>query len=311
MRQTEQVQTPHPRSGQPAQYGASPPLPESLCRELEELGLSPSEARVTLTLLQLGSVKSTELARLSGVPRTSIYQVIEGLRDKGLVERLAGSGPAIWATPGRDRVLDRLHTALAAAQEDRLRQHAARTERLRDVLAEAVPGDPSVALPYVHLLSCPAEVRESHQHLMSEAEHEILVFNRPPYSTAPDPVKDATVQALERGVRMRVLYQAAQIEDPEADSFRAAVETYRQLGVEGRVVDELPTKLIVVDATSVLLAMDDPVLADAGFPVTIHVEHPGFATVQAAAFEQFWTTSRPLPAPTGASSARPPAPVRP
>lgn len=278
---------------QPGRGGASPPLPESLCRELEELGLNPSEARVTLALLQLGSAKSTELARLAGVPRTSIYQVIDALRDKGLVERLPGDGPATWATPGRDRVLDRLHAALAAAQEERLRQHAARTARLREVLAQAMPANPRIPLPYVHLLTCPAEVRECHQHLLAQAEQEVLVFNRPPYSTAPQPVHDATKQVLARGVAMRVLYQAAQVEDPEADAFRAAAEDYLELGVKGRVVDELPTKLLVVDTKAVLLAMDDPVLADAGFPVTLHIEHPGFAAVQAAAFEQFWRSARP------------------
>lgn len=271
----------------------SGPLPETLWRELEELGLNPSEARVTLALLQLGTAKSTQLAKLAGVPRTSIYQVIQALQDKGLVVRVPGEGPALWATPGRDKVLNRLHTALAAAQELRLQQHSQRTARVREMLAETVPDAPAVALPYVHLITCPLEVRQCHERLLAEAELEVLVFNRPPYSTVARTTNAAAMQTLARGVAMRVLYQAAQVEDPEADAFRAALEIYQEAGVEGRVVDELPVKLLIVDRKVGLLAMDDPVVMNTGFPVTLLIEHPGFAAVQAAAFDQFWAGARP------------------
>jgi HTH-type transcriptional regulator, sugar sensing transcriptional regulator len=281
------------RDGPAIPSAAAPPAPSSdaLAREFEELGLSQSEARVTLALLQLGTAKSTQLAKVSAVPRTSIYQVIETLHEKGLVLRVPGGGPALWATPGRDKVLDRLHTALAAAQEERLRQHTLRTGRLREILADSV-AETNVPLPYVHLLACPLEVRQCHERLLAEAEFEVLVFNRPPYSTVAKSVNAAAMHGLRHGVLMRVLYQAAQVEDPEADAFRASAELYREAGVKGRVVDELPTKMLVVDRKVALLAMDDPVLAGAGFPVTLLIEHHGFAAVGAAAFEQFWAQAR-------------------
>ncbi|MGH9152710.1 MAG: TrmB family transcriptional regulator [Acidimicrobiales bacterium] len=271
------------------------PLVQDLAREFEELGLSPSEARVTLALLQLGTAKSTQLAKVAAVPRTSIYQVIEALQDKGIVLRVPGEGPALWASPGRDKIFDRLHTALTAAQEARLEQHRARAARLRDKLAESVPEAPLVPLPFVHLLTCPQEVRQHHERLLAQAEFEVLVFNRPPYSTVARTTNAAAMRMLARGVTMRVLYQAAQVEDPEADAFRASVELYQEAGVEGRVVDELPIKLLVVDRQVALLAIDDPTVHDSGFPVTMLVEQSGFANAQAAAFEHYWLSGRPLP----------------
>lgn len=273
-----------------------------MCRELEDLGLSPSEARVTLALFQLGSAKSTELARVGSVPRTSIYQLIESLEDKGLILRVPGDGPAVWASPGRDKVLARLYGALAAAQEERLQQHRAHAARLREMLAEWAPESPPVALPYVQLITCPSRVSEFHEQLLGEAASEVLVFNRPPYSTVPRTVNAAAMRALARGVAMRVLYQAAQVEDPEADAFRASLEAYREAGVDGRVVDELPIKLLIVDRKVALLAMDDPHQPFAGFPVTLLIEHAGFAAFQAAAFDQLWDIARPCPRPTAAVS---------
>ena len=82
----------------------------------------------------------------------------------------------------------------------------------------------------------------------------------------------------------------------EAEGFRAAIARYHDAGVEGRLVEELPIKLAIADRRTALLAMTDPVLPDIGFPTTLLVEHPGFATLQAEAFERLWETAKPLDA---------------
>lgn len=113
-------------------------VPESVRQELQELGLRPYEARVLLALLQAGSANSAQLAELSGVPRTSTYQVMEALTDQGLAERVLTHGPAVWSCRGWEAVVD----VLDAAEEERLRQHHARTRQLRQTLAETLPGTP-------------------------------------------------------------------------------------------------------------------------------------------------------------------------
>jgi hypothetical protein len=214
-----------------------------------------------------------------------------------VVVRVPGGGPAMWATPGRDKVLDRLHTFLASAQEVKLQEHSHRTSRVRQMLAETVPDAPSSSLPFVQILTCPLEVRQSHERLLAEAELEVMVFNRPPYSTVSSTTNAAAMHALSRGVSMRVVYQAAQVEDPEAHAFRAGLELYREAGAEGRMVDELPVKLLVVDRRVVIIAMDDENTVDATFPITMLIEHGGYASVQAEAFERIWARGRPLPQP--------------
>ena len=116
-------------------------MPDSIRRELQELGLRPYEARVLLALLRAGSANSAQLAELSGVPRTSTYQVMEALTEQGLAERVPTHGPAVWTCGGWESVVD----ALDAAEEARLRQHHARTGRLRTALAEVLPSKPPAA----------------------------------------------------------------------------------------------------------------------------------------------------------------------
>lgn len=269
----------------------SSPIPEYLLREFEQLNLSPYEARVLLALLRLGSANTAQLARHSGVPRTSTYQVLEELNTKGLAQRLSVEGPAMWCSPGRDEVFQRLD----AAEEERLRQHLDRTARLRELVNRTFPEVSGAAAgPYCHVIQGASQVSSIYDRLLTEAESELLVFNRPPYSYPPDVVNPAVIAALERGVATRVLYQAEQWSDPGAAAFRKAMAVYHQAGVQARLVDELPIKLAVADRSVALLAMTDPVLPEVGFPTTLLVQHPGFACLQADAFEQRWAIGKDL-----------------
>ena len=108
---------------------------ESIRWELQELGLRPYAARLLLALLRTGSGTSAQLAELSGVPRTSVYQVMQALTEQGLAEAVPTYGPAVWTCPGWEVVVD----LLDAAEEERVRQHHERTRRLRQELAHILP----------------------------------------------------------------------------------------------------------------------------------------------------------------------------
>jgi sugar-specific transcriptional regulator TrmB len=263
---------------------------EALRRELEELGLGAYEARVLLALLRLGSASPGQLARQADVPRTSTYQVLEELAGKGLAERVPGGSPAVWTSRGPDAVLERLE----ALQEDRLREYRARSRHVRDRLHEALAQAPAPSLPYAQVIHDPSRVKPLYLEMLSSAQEEVLVFNRPPYSWdlgTPDPVIVRTAGL----VRTRVLYQAVQVDDPNGEAWRQEMQAYHAAGVEARVVDELPMKLAIVDRRVALLTLEDPVLPNVGFPTSLLVEHPAFASVQADSFDLRWSTARPYP----------------
>lgn len=268
-------------------------LAQSLLHEFEGLELSPYAARVLVALLRVGSANSSELARLSGVPRTSTYQVMEELGRKGLAQRVAGDGPATWASPGRDEVLDRLD----ALHEERLHQQQERTARIREQLATTFPDLPSGGGPYVHVLLGATQVAGMYDRLVAGAEAELLIFNQPAYFQSPEEMSQTVLDAVDRGVVTRALYDAAQWSDPEGGAFRAAMEKYHAAGVEGAVVLNLPIKLAVADRRVALLGIADPVLPAMSLPTTLLVEHPGFAALQAGAFDRLWAQAQPIAAP--------------
>lgn len=272
---------------------ASPtPIPakvaESLHRAFEGLGLTPYQARLVVALQQAGSANCVDLARLAGIPRTSTYQVLDELDSKGLASRLPGDGPAVWTSVGRKESLDRL----VELEAERLDKVKARAGSLAELLDRLLPSDRSVSLPYVQVIHDPSRVAPLYQQLLSRTEHELLVFNRPPYSRPIGPVQKIIVDTVHRA-RARALYQAAQAEDADYTTWHHEMEAYHEAGVEGRVVDQLPIKLAIFDRQSTLLTLDDPVLPQVGFPITLHIDHPGYSSVQANAFENLWGSATP------------------
>ncbi len=59
---------------------------ETFVDVLEEAGLSPYEAEVYVTLLDLGTASATEIADESGIPGPRIYDVLRSLADRGYAE---------------------------------------------------------------------------------------------------------------------------------------------------------------------------------------------------------------------------------
>jgi len=57
-------------------------------RDLQPFGLSDKEARVYLALLELGESAVGAIAKKSAIKRTTLYDVIEGLKSAGLVSSL-------------------------------------------------------------------------------------------------------------------------------------------------------------------------------------------------------------------------------
>ncbi len=261
-------------------------VPEGLIHGFQDLGLSPYEARVLLALLRRGACNSVELARLSGVPRTAVYPVLHGLGSKGLVERVDGPGPAVWASLRRGDVILRLE----AAEEERLRRHRERAHEVRGLLDRSFPETPpEVPLPFVHLLG-EGQARVRLEQVLGVADAELLLFTRASSPWASSDLGQVFDDALSRGVRMRMLYEADEWSDPAAEDFRAEMTRYHRAGAEARTVDELPAQMVLVDRR-VTLACLLPEVGE-GYTASLHVEHSGFAGVAAVAFDQYWSAGR-------------------
>lgn len=268
---------------------AAQPLLDELQPVFEELGLNGYQARVLLALLQAGSATAIDLARMTDVPRTSVYPVLHELSAKRLVAQVPGKS-STWVSPGETEVLDRLH----AEQQERFENLGSRVARARELLEEISAEPAGGSFPYVHIIHSAAQARLTFHQRISATQTELLMFTRPPASTPGEEPSPTVLELLARGVSCRVLYQAADIVEPPDPGWLPPLDEYHDAGVQGRVVDDLPMKLAIFDREVALLALSDPVVAEVGFPTCLLVEHAGFTSLQVRAFESLWDSGEPF-----------------
>jgi HTH-type transcriptional regulator, sugar sensing transcriptional regulator len=65
-------------------------------KELEKYGLNDKEAKVYLGLLELGEGSIQDIGKKSGVGRTTVYYIIEGLKQRGLVSEIKKKSKTVF-----------------------------------------------------------------------------------------------------------------------------------------------------------------------------------------------------------------------
>ncbi|MDI9610682.1 MAG: helix-turn-helix domain-containing protein [Archaeoglobales archaeon] len=70
---------------------------------LKSFGLSDYEAKALATLISKGALNAREIAEFSGIPRTSVYDVMNNLKSKGFVEEFGK--PVKFKAIGKDEIL--------------------------------------------------------------------------------------------------------------------------------------------------------------------------------------------------------------
>ena len=84
-------------------------MPNSAVAGLVAIGFSEYEAKAYVSLLQKSPVSGYELSKLSGVPRSMIYEVAGKLTARGAAMTLRAGGSTKYAPVPAAEYLDLLH----------------------------------------------------------------------------------------------------------------------------------------------------------------------------------------------------------
>jgi HTH-type transcriptional regulator, sugar sensing transcriptional regulator len=248
---------------------------------LQRLGLTSYEARAYLALLRRDSSTAAETARLAGLPRQRVYDVLSSLVEKGLASTRPGKAVKYAATPP-EQALESLVAQHRQQLAELERDTASMLDKLQPAyLAGQQHTDP---LEYIEVLRDRRAINERFAELEAGIKDEILVFTKPPYAT---PVHEHE-EGLEvvQSHRARSVYEFSAFDDRRS---AAAIKRYMEAGEEARFVAELPLKLVIIDEQIVMFGIEDPV-AGSSILTMIVVDHPSLARLLKIAFEAVWMT---------------------
>ncbi|GAB3491146.1 TrmB family transcriptional regulator [Flexivirga lutea] len=261
---------------------------DDICRVLRDLGLTSYEAKAYAVLVQRNSSTAVELARGARIPRQRIYDVVDGLVQRGLARPLSGEVVSFAATDPRIAI-----SGLVAEHRQRFSSLALNADNVSEELSGLWHSGQREQTPlaFVEFLRDPASLGARFLELQSRATTSMLLFTRKPYVVDNNgPGLDATRRIAESGGDVRCCYEREVLDSAES------VETLKQFaeaGEQGRIVEKIPMKLCLVNGTHALFSLTDPVAG--GLTATnVLVEHPDLATSLTYAFEAMWATGRPV-----------------
>ena len=166
--------------------------------KLVRIGFSEYEAKAYMALLQKSPATGYQLSKLSGVPRSMIYEVLGKLTSRGAAMSMRGEGTTKYAPVPADELLDSAR-----------REHDELITSLRDDLA-GLPAESD--LEYVWNI-------EGHSNVMAKAKEMIAQAKRCVYlalvSVTFPALRPVLEEAVGRGVRV-VLYTTGELELPGA-----------------------------------------------------------------------------------------------
>ena len=246
---------------------------------LGELGLTTYEAKTYVALTRRDSSTAAEAARIGGVPRQRVYDVLASLVERGLavsrpgrVVKYAPTEPAA----ALEGLLARRREELAGL-EQAAQEMAGQLKRAYDAGQEHT--DP---LEYIEVLRDRRAISERFDELQKGIKDEILVFTKPPYATP--------VQEEVQGLQVVTSHKACSVYEYSAfddAAFFEGVRRFIEAGEDARFVPELPLKLVIIDESIVMFGMEDPVGGRVELTMLV-IEHRSLAKILKVAFLAFW-----------------------
>jgi len=246
---------------------------------LDLTGVDETGERVYVHVLMHGRSSVPAIAGHFGLEEDAVSELLEQLRQAGLVTRLESGAPEYSAVDPRfalRAVLDRL-----SEQSLRIREAIPMLAEVFDSTTRGGDGSQQTTV-----LTDPDAVAAWYARMQHQATREFLAFDRPPYVSASfDPFQSAV---LARGVDWRAIYT---IDSFDEGATWEEVEELAGQGEQARITEQLPLKLALVDREIVLVSVSlEPGRIDA---LVSHA--PPLVAAFRELFEFHWARAVPLP----------------
>lgn len=254
---------------------------------LTELGLTLTEARCYVALLEIAPATAGQLAEHADVPRPKVYGTVKSLEQRGFAY---SSGDPVTTF----RAVD---PELALGEWTRRREHERRLlderdQQLRGELVAELPHPSEHATEKVGEImqlagGSRAATADTLARLMDRAEQRLdIVVSRPVFRPMANWSRSEKA-ALERGVQVRMLVSSREL------AIELGCEEILAAGGEVRLARNTPSKLVVRDnGAEAIVALPTP--GDTSLPTCVVIQHSELVAPMQLLFNREWRRARPL-----------------
>jgi len=260
---------------------------DKLLRELMELGISETESKIYLALLEKRELSALEIHELTNVPRTKVYEITQKMIYRGMcIAKNIGNKKKFQAIEP-DRVFKKLINDFQY-QIDTKKELASKIAKTLEPIYSKGMRNVDIK-DYVEVINDMASIHERYVCLVKNTKHELLGFVKSPFATQKKSTKlaeqeNTEFEILKKGADARVLYEY---------KTRDIVELYEHMkrcvneGEKARVMEKLPIKMYIFDRKYVLMALSDNKKNSSNLTMLV-IDNPGLAEATAMLFNFLW-----------------------
>ena len=249
---------------------------------LRALGLTAYEAEIYEALVRLECAKVNDLARMVSVPRPQIYVALRGLMDHGMVNETRGQ-VSIYSAAAPAVAFK----GLLKQEEELLKAKTEAIRRLNEQFSQIEK--PEIPANFVQVLKG-RQVKSFIDDMAAKAQDEVLILMKSAVGQSPKSLEGATrseTAMLERGVRVRCLYEEAALAD---ENVKALLKRLEAAGEDGRVAARVPMNMMIFDDRAAMFSLTN----QRGELTVFAFSHPDLIQVMKDGFQQNWDQGRSL-----------------
>jgi HTH-type transcriptional regulator, sugar sensing transcriptional regulator len=260
---------------------------KELIENLKYLDIPRREGEVFLALLQKNEFTAPEISKITSVSRTKSYEILQNLVKKGLCNESYRNGIKVFNCVDPKIVIENI----LSEYEKKKRVADELSVTLNEIFKKN--GKVESSIDYIEVLTDKEQIKEKWLTIQKNAKKELLGFSKQPYAINLDDNIDKETDMIKNEVIVKGIYEYKNLTQEERSNLIKIIEIYNKMGEEVRIVEELPMKMIVIDETITMLALNDRVSLKPAI-TTIVVEHPGFALAQKDVFNCYWQKGIPI-----------------
>ena len=216
---------------------------------LKDFGLSDTEASVYFAMVSLGPSPILQISKSSGVKRTTVYSIVESLKQKSLVREDLHGFKTLYTAESPDKLLSMLEQKKEKLKENLSDLMSIYTKGEKDTFIKIYESWESIKAVYLELLD----------HIKPHQEYLIISS----MSAAFDYDKEFFTQLREKRARLPITIRAL-ISDPETEEGKTFKKFDRNFNIDSRFLPDgtdLTTNLVITPQKVLIHRFGEPASA--------------------------------------------------
>lgn len=250
---------------------------------LEAIGLTPDQERVYRAVLTLFHARPDSVAEVLGIAEATVAETLRSLHAVGVVRRDSSAGNEYVPVPP-----DVAFGPLLLRGQESLESARSGVYALLDEYRDSARRRDPTQL--IEVITGATAIRHQVRGLQLGAREELRWFCRAGHIAMHSSDNTEEFDALARGVRYRVLYETALVEEP--GMIESVAEGVRH-GEQARATASLPIRLMIADGTVALCPLVQHTAGGAE-PTAALVHDSSLLGALVALFESYWDRASPL-----------------